>query len=112
MPTLEGNIHIWFISSHRHKVVPFLVLWGIWHYRNKIVFEDWARNDATTSSRIVLAIKNFPVPNKGECFDFILNPIYFDNNFIGFFLWCRIKRHLRGRNCIEVQHPTFLQSTF
>jgi hypothetical protein len=85
MPTLEGNIHSWFISSHRHKVVPFLVLWGIWHYRNKIVFEDWARNDAATSSRIVLAIKNFPVPNKGECFDFILNPIYFDNNFIGFF---------------------------
>ena len=38
-----------------------------------------------TTSRIVLAIKNFPIPKKGKCIDFILNPIYFDNNHIGFF---------------------------
>ena len=38
-----------------------------------------------TTSRIVLAIKNFPVPKKGECIDLILNPIYFDNSPIGFF---------------------------
>ena len=49
------------------------------------MFEDWARNDVATTSRIVLAIKNFPVPKKGECIDFILNPNYFDNNPIGFF---------------------------
>jgi hypothetical protein len=49
------------------------------------MFEDLPQNDAMTSSRIVLAIKEMSGENKDDCLDFIMNPVYFDNRPIGFF---------------------------
>ena len=49
------------------------------------MFEGFPRNDAMTSSRIVLAIKDLSGENKDDCLDFIMNLVYFDNSPIGFF---------------------------
>jgi len=49
------------------------------------MFEGFPRNDAMTSSRIVLAIKDLSGENKDDCLDFIMSLVYFDNRPIGFF---------------------------
>ena len=57
---LTENLKSWFVVSPRHKKVPFYVLWGFWKYRNKILFENAAKNDDGICLRIVMAIKEFP----------------------------------------------------
>jgi hypothetical protein len=67
------------------REIPFYVLWGIWKYRNKIMFENYPRNDLGLFSRIVVSIKEFPSPTLDENFSFMLSPVYFDNRPLGFF---------------------------
>jgi ribonuclease HI len=67
------------------RYIPFLVSWRIWKYRNKILFENWQREDSRTITRILLDIKELKGTKEVNKVDFILNPIYFDEKPIGFF---------------------------
>jgi hypothetical protein len=40
---LVENLKSWFVVYPRHRMVPFFILWGIWRYRNKIMFENVVR---------------------------------------------------------------------
>jgi hypothetical protein len=42
---LEENLLNWFIKFPRLRHIPFYVIWGIWKYQNKILFENWVRQD-------------------------------------------------------------------
>lgn len=43
--TIEKNLLQWFLKYPYLKCIPFLVSWGIWKYRNKVLFENWRRDD-------------------------------------------------------------------
>ena len=67
------------------RFIPFLVSWRIWKYRNKILFEKWQREDSITISKILLDIKEYKGTREVDKVDYIINPIFFDENPIGFF---------------------------
>jgi hypothetical protein len=48
---LEDNLLKWFIKYPRLRHIPFLVIWGIWKYQNKMLFENWARQDSTIAKK-------------------------------------------------------------
>jgi hypothetical protein len=50
--TLEDNLLQWFTQYPRMRHIPFLVIWGIWKYRNKILFENWQREDSRITTKI------------------------------------------------------------
>ena len=83
--TLERNLFHWFIKYPRMRFIPFMVSWIIWKYRNKILFENWKREDSMTISRILFDIKEFKGTREVDKVDFILNPVFFYQNLIGFF---------------------------
>jgi len=83
--SLEDNLLNWFLVFLKHRSVPLLVSWGIWRYRNKILFENFSRNDSELCLRIVKVVKEFPYSSEGDTFDFILSPTYFGDRRIGFF---------------------------
>jgi hypothetical protein len=62
-----------------------MVSWRIWKYRNKILFENWQREDCRTITKILLDIKEHKGTKEVNKVDYILNPIYFDDKPIGFF---------------------------
>jgi ribonuclease HI len=84
-PSLQENLLYWFFSFPNHKTIPFHILWGIWNYRNKILFEDLPRNDGLICSRIIMEIKEYKDDSEGIILDYILSPVYFENKPIGFF---------------------------
>jgi hypothetical protein len=67
------------------KYIPFLVSWRIWKYRNKMLFENWKREDDRIISSILLDIKEYKGTGKEEKVDYILNPVFFYEKPIGFF---------------------------
>jgi len=60
-------------------------MWGIWKFRNKILFENSSKNIYEVVSKILLAIKEFPCDFCYDNVDSFLNPIYFGDNPLGFF---------------------------
>jgi hypothetical protein len=86
LSTLNENLQSWFLTFSMNKVVPLFVLWGIWHYRNKILFENFFRNDFGLCSRIVLAIKEIPCATRGDNLGFLMNLVYFGERPLGFLL--------------------------
>jgi hypothetical protein len=83
--TLERNLLHWFTKYPRLKFIPFLVSWRIWKYMNKMLFENWKREDARIISSILLDIKEYKGTGEEEKVDYILNPVFFDEKPIGFF---------------------------
>jgi len=67
------------------KHIPFMVIWGIWKYINKLFFENWVRQDSRIVTNILVSIKEHNGAGKDDKFDHILNPIYFYDKPIGFF---------------------------
>jgi len=67
------------------RYIPFLVIWGVWKYRNKVLFENWQREDSRTITKILLDIKEYKGAREVDKVDIILDPIFFDENPIGFF---------------------------
>jgi hypothetical protein len=67
------------------RYIPFLVSWGLWKYRNKILFENWQKEDSRTITKILLDSKKYKGAGEVDKVYFILNPIFFDENPIGFF---------------------------
>jgi hypothetical protein len=55
--TLEENLLQWFTIYPKMRYIPFLVCWRIWKYRNKILFENWQRDDSRIITKILLDIK-------------------------------------------------------
>jgi len=60
-------------------------MWGIWKFRNKILFENWNRFDPMINKKIILSFQYYSINLDEDKLDLILNPIYFDDNPIGFF---------------------------
>ena len=84
--TLEENLLHWFTQYPRMRYIPFLVIWGIWKYKNKILFENWKREDSIIITlKIFLDIKEHKGAREEDKCDYILNPVFFDENPIGFF---------------------------
>jgi hypothetical protein len=83
--TLEGNLLNWFFRHPKKRHVPFMVIWGIWKYRNKILFENWQRQDSTIVKKILLSIQEFQEELKPDKLDYILSPVYFDDSPINYF---------------------------
>jgi ribonuclease HI len=83
--TLEGNLLNWFFRHPKKRHVPFMVIWGIWKYRNKILFENWQRQDSAIVKKIFLSIQEIQEDIKPDKLDYILNPVYFDDSPIGYF---------------------------
>ena len=44
-PTIEENLKKWFFTLPNSRHIPFLIMWDVWKYRNKVLFENWNRND-------------------------------------------------------------------
>jgi hypothetical protein len=93
-PSVEENLKNWFLQFPKLRHIPFLVCWGIWKFRNKIMFENWNRLDQMIVLNIILSFKEYTVKEDKDKLDFILNPIYFDDNPIGFFDGAAV-----GNNC-------------
>jgi hypothetical protein len=83
--TIEENLRHWFFKLPKLRHIPFLVFWGIWKFRNKIMFENLNRFDPMINIKIILSFKEYSVKEDEDKLDLILNPIYFDDNPIGFF---------------------------
>jgi hypothetical protein len=62
-----------------------MVTWGIWKYKNKLLFEYWPRQDSKIITNILLSIKDHNGAGEADKVEHILNPIYFDDKPIGFF---------------------------
>jgi hypothetical protein len=75
----------WFTKYPKMKHIPFMVTWGIWKYINKLFFENWPRQDSRIITNILLSIKEHNGAGEDDKVDHILNPLYFDDNPIGFF---------------------------
>jgi len=82
---MSENILQWFLTFPHHRIVTFVVLWRILHYKINILFEDCSRNEHSLCLRIVSDIKEIPSDYTYSPCDFLLNPIYFDKRAIGFF---------------------------
>ena len=83
--SIEENLKHWFIQFPKLRHIPFLVFCGIWKFRNKILFENWNRMDHMIVTKIILSFKEYSTKEEEDKLAFILNPIYFDDNPIGFF---------------------------
>jgi hypothetical protein len=55
--SIDENLKLWFIQYPKMRHIPFLVIWGIWKYRNKILFENWNRQESRIVTKIILSIK-------------------------------------------------------
>jgi hypothetical protein len=54
---LNENLKSWFLVYPRHRMVPFFVVWGLWQYKDNILFENSIKNDYGICIRILMAIK-------------------------------------------------------
>jgi hypothetical protein len=75
----------WFTQYTKMRHIPFLVIWGIWKYINKILFENWWRQDSRIVTKILLTIKEHKGSGEVDKFNYILNPVFFDENPIRLF---------------------------
>jgi hypothetical protein len=82
---LEYNLLKWFIKYPKLRHIPFMVIWGIWKYRNKRLFENWVRQDSSIGKKNLLSIEEFHDETKPDSLDYILSLVYFDDSPIGFF---------------------------
>jgi hypothetical protein len=83
--SIEENLKLWFLQFPKLRHIPFLVIWGIWKFRNKILFENWNRLDPMIFTKIILSIKDYTVKEEEDRMEYILNPIFFYDTPIGFF---------------------------
>jgi hypothetical protein len=54
--SIEENLKHWFLQFPKLRHIPFLVFWGIWKFRNKILFENWNRMDQMIVINIILSL--------------------------------------------------------
>jgi hypothetical protein len=83
---IEEKLKLWFLQFPKMRHIAFLVIWGIWKFRNKILFhENWNRMDPMIFINIILSIKYYTVKEEEDKMKYILNPIFFYDTPIGFF---------------------------
>jgi len=56
--TIEENLKHWFLKLANLRHIPFLIMWEIWKYRNKILFENWTKNVPGIYKKISSPLKN------------------------------------------------------
>jgi ribonuclease HI len=83
--SLEDNLVLWFTKYPKMRHIPFLVIWGLWKYRNKILFENMLRQDSRIVTNILLSISELNEACEVDNMEVMFNPIYFDDSPIGFF---------------------------
>jgi len=83
--SLEENLKLWFLSKPKQKFVPFMVLWGIWLYRNNVLFNGLRKNVEEYCKKIHKALVDYKVDMAKDQFQVLVNPMYFGNSPIGFF---------------------------
>jgi hypothetical protein len=71
--SLEDNMFQWFTQYPKMRHIPFLVIWGIWKYMNKLLFENWHRQDSRIVTKILLSIKELNGACEVDKIDYILN---------------------------------------
>jgi hypothetical protein len=52
---LEDNL----LKYPKLRHIPFMVIWGIWKYRNKRLFKNWARQDSSIGKKFFFISRNF-----------------------------------------------------
>jgi len=62
-------------SFPKMRFIPFVVLWGIWKYKNTIIFEDLHQNDAQIITNIIMDIKEHAGNNARDRMNYILIPV-------------------------------------
>jgi len=83
--SLAENLRCWVMSKPKYNVVPFLVLWGVWLYRNMILFKGVGQSTKEVIKHIQEAIiKNRVVKYTGKD-KTLINPLYCGDTTIGFF---------------------------
>jgi hypothetical protein len=83
--SIEENLNLWFIQFPKLRYIPYLVIWGIWKFKNKILFENKNRLDPMIHTKIILSFKYYSVKEEEDIMEYILNPIFFYDTPIGFF---------------------------
>jgi hypothetical protein len=83
--SIDENLKLWFIQYPKMRHIPFLVIWGIWKYKNKILFENWNRQESRIVTKIILSIKEHTDNSEDDNFEYILSTVFFYDTPIGFF---------------------------
>jgi ribonuclease HI len=109
---LEDNLLKWFIKYPKLRHIPFMVIWGIWKYRNKRLFENWARQDSSIGKKNLLSIQEFHDETKPDSLDYILSPVYFDDSPIGFFDGAATENRCGIGICLKLSSDHIYQAYF
>jgi len=94
------------------KHITFLVIWGIWKYMNKLLFQNWHRQDSRIVTKILLSIKEINGACEVDKIDYILNPFFFDDNPIGFFDGAVVDDHCGIGIFLKINSEHFYRAHF
>jgi ribonuclease HI len=83
--TIEENLKFWFLKLPNHKHIPLLLMWEIWKFRNRILFDNLTKNVQGLYQKILTTLQEHLPKEEADKTDILLNPTYFNNNPIGFF---------------------------